>query len=255
MLFNGLPGVKKINKDLPVPFYYQMVQILREVIQDYATTSQTEELILPSESELSEFFQVNRGTVRHALDMLEREGLIYREKGRGTFLRRRRLELDLTQLCSTTEDLKSRGWAPSTRIISVKHLPPRAHIQNALALPDGGLVWEIYRLRLANDEPISLQWSYIPEAFTPGLEGQDLSVSLYDILKNTFGVELKTAEQIVRTRTTTSEEANLLATAEGAPVFEFSRTTFDQYDRPVEYLDAIWRGDRYDLRVRLYCHL
>lgn len=255
MLFDGLPAVKKINKDLPVPFYYQMVQILREAIQDYETKPQTEEKVFPSESELSEFFQVNRGTVRHALDMLEREGLIYREKGRGTFLRRRRVELDLTQLCSTTEDLKSRGWMPGSRLITMKRMLPRVPIQHSLALSEGTMVWEIYRLRLANHEPISLQWSYIPENLTPGLDQRDLNGSLYYILKNSYGIELKAADQIVRTRPTTLEEAELLDTHVGAPVFDFSRTTYDQYDRPVEYLEAIWRGDRYDLRVHLYCNL
>jgi GntR family transcriptional regulator len=255
MLLNGLAAAKRINKDLPVPFYYQMVQILREAIRDYETVSPTEETVFPSESELSEFFQVNRGTVRHGLDMLEREGLIYREKGRGTFLRRRRVELDLTQLCSTTDDLKSRGWIPSSRLISVKQVPPRAHVLHNLALSDGSMVWEIFRLRLANDEPISLQWSYLPETLTPGLDQKDLAGSLYNILSNSYGIELNTADQVVRTRATTLEEAELLDIEEGAPVFEFSRTTFDQFNRPVEYLDAIWRGDRYDLHVRLYCHL
>jgi GntR family transcriptional regulator len=255
MLFNGLPAVKKINKDSPVPFYYQMVQILREAIQDYETNTQAEERTFPSESELSEFFQLNRGTVSHALDMLEREGLIYREKGRGTFLRRRRVELDLTQLSSTTEDLKSRGWVPGSRLISLKRMPPRALVQHNLALSDVALVWEIYRLRLANDEPISLQWSYIPENLTPELDQKDLDGSLYYILKNSYGIELKAADQVVRTRSTTLEEAQLLDTEAGAPVFDFSRTTYDQYDRPVEYLEAIWRGDRYDLRVHLYCSL
>ena len=255
MLLSDLSAIKKINKDLPVPFYYKMVQILREAIEDYKTTSQTEEAVFPSESDLSEFFQVNRGTVRHALDMLEREGLIYRAKGRGTFLRRRRVELDLTQLCSTTEDLTSRGWKPSSKIISLDCVPARAHIQHHLALSEGALVWEIFRLRLADCEPISLQWSYLPESLTPGLDQKDLSGSLYYILKNTYGIELKAADQIVRTRLTTSEEARLLATHEGAPVFDFSRTTYDQYDRAVEYLEAIWRGDRYDLHVHLSCNL
>jgi GntR family transcriptional regulator len=254
MLLDSLPPVKKINKDLPVPFYYQMVQILREAIQDVETPSQSDETAFPSESELSEFFQVNRGTVRHALDMLDREGLIYREKGRGTFLRRRRVELDLTQLCSTTDDLKSRGWVPGSRLISVKRIPPRAHIQHNLALSEGDMVWEIYRLRLADDEPISLQWSYIPESLTQGLDQKDLDGSLYYTLKNFYGIELKAADQIVRTRPTTLEEAELLETREGAPVFDFSRTTFDQYARPVEYLEAIWRGDRYDLHVHLNCN-
>jgi len=255
MLLSDLSAIKKINKDLPVPFYYQMVQILREAIEDYKSASQAEGAVFPSESDLSEFFQVNRGTVRHALDMLEREGLIYREKGRGTFLRRRRVELDLTQLCSTTEDLKSRGWTPSSRIISAKCTPPRAHIQHHLALPEGSLVWEIFRLRMADSEPISLQWSYLPENLTPALDQKELNGSLYYILKNAYGIELKAADQVVRTRSTTLEEAELLDTQEGAPVFDFSRTTYDQYNRPVEYLEAIWRGDRYDLHVRLFSNL
>ena len=253
MLLDGLPTVRKINKELPVPFYYQMAQILREAIQDFTSTSQASETAFPSESELGEFFQVNRGTVRHALDVLEREGLIYREKGRGTFLKRRRLELDLTQLCSTTEDLKLRGWVPGSQIISVKCVPPRAHIAHSLSLPDGMLVWEIFRLRLANDEPISLQWSYIPENITPRLDRKDLNGSLYYILKNAYGIDLRAADQIIRTRLTTAEEADLLDTREDTPVFDFCRTTYDQYDRPVEYLEAIWRGDRYDLRVHLSC--
>ena len=251
MLLSDLSAVKKINKELPVPFYYQMVQILREAIEDYNSASPDDEAVFPSESDLSEYFQVNRGTVRHALDMLEREGLIYRERGRGTFLRRRRVELDLTQLCSTTEDLKLRGWEPGSRLISLKSVPARAHIQHHLALPEDSLVWEIFRLRTADDEPISLQWSYIPSSLTPALDQADLTGSLYYILKNRYGIELKTAQQIVRTRLTTAEEAQLLQTPPCAPVFDFSRTTCDQAGRPVEYLEAIWRGDRYDLHVRL----
>jgi GntR family transcriptional regulator len=252
VLLNDLIGTRRINKDLPVPFYYQVVQILREVIQDYGSVSTTQEVVFPSEYELSELFHINRGTVRHALEMLEREGLIYRERGRGTFLRRRRVELDLTHLCSTTEDLKSRGWTPSSRLLSLKRLPPRAHVQHHLALQDGSLVWEVFRLRLADGEPISLQWSYLPESLTPGLDQKDLSGSLYRILSDVYGLRLNTSDQVVRTRGTTSEEAQLLNIEEGAPVFEFSRTTFDRSERPVEYLDAIWRGDRYDLHVRLH---
>jgi GntR family transcriptional regulator len=109
---------RKIDKGLPVPYYYQIVQILREAIQDLDVSPDGANVEFPSEMELSEYFQVNRGTIRHALQLLEREGLIYREKGRGTFLRRRRVELDLSTLCSTTADLKARGWAPDSRLLS-----------------------------------------------------------------------------------------------------------------------------------------
>jgi len=252
---------QKINKDSPVPFYYQMVMILRELIQelddDKADSSHHDQKPIrlsarfPSESELAEFFQVNRGTVRHALSVLEREGLIYREKGRGTFLRRRRVELDLMSLCSTTEDLQRRGWEPRSVLLELEQISPSTHIQRLLQLVEGNQTWKIYRLRLANDEPISLQWSYIPASLAPGLEQHDLRGSLYYTLKNQYNLTLKTADQTIRTRAATGEEAELLQINEGDALFEITRLTFDAEQRPVEYLDSLWRGDRYDLRVRL----
>ena len=249
-MLNDLLSVRKINKELPVPFYYQIAQILREGVRD-AMNSSEEEMALPSEAELCESFQVNRGTIRHALDQLEHEGLIYREKGRGTFIRRRRLELDLTALCSTTEDLQARGWEPGTTALEVTLISPRPHIRTNLHLAEGQLVWKIYRLRLANQEPISLQWAYIPAVLVPGLDPKNVGGSLYYTLKNSFGIQLKTADEIIRTRAATIEEASLLEINEGDPVFDINRISYDASGWPVEYLESLWRGDRYDFRVRM----
>lgn len=245
-------AARKINKDIPIPYYYQIAQSLREMIEDAGVDSEQGDIALPSEAELCDIYEVTRGTVRHALQVLEREGLIYREKGRGTFLRRRRVQLDLARLCSTTEDMKGRGWMPGTRVLSVKCMIPRPHVQRELRLPKDGQVWEIYRLRLANNEAISLQWAYIPCHMTPGLDKYDLTSSLYYALKNGYGIEMKTADQVIRTRGATLEEAGLLEIAEGDPVFVIERTTCDQNDVPVEHLHSLWRGDRYDLQVRLF---
>lgn len=250
---------QKIDKSSPVPYYYQMVVVLRELIQGIGSESRPDDqrnsdfkpTPFPSESELAEFFDVNRGTVRHALAVLEREGLIYREKGRGTFLRRRRVELDLMTLCSTTEDLKKRGWEPRSLILELSLITPSLHILRSLELAPEEHAWKIHRLRLANGEPISLQWSYIPSRLALGLDHHDLGGSLYYTLKNEYRIELKSAEQTIRTRAATPEEAKLLQVAEGDALFEIWRLTFDQEQRPVEYLDSLWRGDRYDLRVHL----
>lgn len=245
-------SARKINRDLPIPYYYQIIQILRELIQDHEVAVEQGEVLFPSETELADFFQVNRGTIRHALEILEREGLIYREKGRGTFLQRRRVELDLTTLCSTTEDLQARGWSPASQLLELARIIPRPHIQRFLDLPEGETVWLIYRLKLADGEPISLQFSYIPTRLAPNLDPKALSGSLYYNLKNEYGIELKTGDQTIRTRVATREEANLLQIAEGDPVFEITRITFDQDGHPVEYLDSLWRGDRYDFRIHLF---
>ena len=209
------------------------------------------EITLPSESELCDMFAVNRGTIRHALDMLEREGLIYREKGRGTFVRRRRVELDLSYLCSTTEDLRNRGWEPSTEVISINQVTPRSHIHSSLNLSENEKVWEVYRRRLANNEPISLQRTFFPVALMPDLVKKDLTGSFFTLWKELYQIQPSYGEQTIRTRVATSEEAELLKITERDPIFEITRITFDVNGRPFEYLISVWRGDRYDFNVRV----
>ncbi len=110
----------------------------------------------------------------------------------------------------------------------------------------------MYRLRLANDEPISVQRSYIPLRIAPALDQKNLEGSLYYILKNDYGIELKTADQTIRARNASPEEALLLGIAECEAIFEISRVSYDQNGRPIEHLDSLWRGDRYDFHVRLF---
>ncbi len=252
LVFEASLAGRRINKDIPIPYYYQIAQILRDAIADADIDSMEGEIEFLSEADLCKVFDVTRATVRHALEVIEREGLIYREKGRGTFVRRRRLMLDVTTLRSTTEDLKARGWAPGTRVISVKRMIPRPHVRRELRLRNDEEVWEILRLRLANDEPISLQWSYIPCARTADLDQQDLSGSLYRLLESRYGIKPTTADQEVTTRVLTSaQEAELLQIALGDPIFVISRTVYDQNQLPTERLESRWRGDRYSLRSRL----
>ena len=242
---------RRINKDLPVPYYYQIVQILRESIADIEDQDGSQEIPLPSEADLCELFSVNRGTIRHALDMLEREGLIYREKGRGTFVRRRRVELDLSYLCSTTDDLKNRGWEPGTEVISINQVIPRSHIRTSLNLAENEKVWEVQRLRFANEEPISLQRAFLPVKKMPDLIKRDLTKSLFRLWQDAYHIQIRDAEQTIRTRIATSEEAELLQTSECDPIFEITRITYDTNNIPFEYLISIWRGDRYDFYLRL----
>ena len=242
---------RRINKDLPVPYYYQIVQLLKESIADIEN-SDSQEITFPPEVELCSIFSVNRGTIRHALQVLEREGLIYREKGRGTFVRRRRVEVDLSYLCSTTEDMKSRGWEPSTEVLSITQVKPRSHIKNSLRLMDGEKVWEIFRRRYANNESISLQRAFFPVDLLPDFDQKDLvNRSFFDIWEKDYGIYAREGEQTIRTRTATQDEAELLSMEEYDPIFEITRVTYDTNGAPFEYLISVWRGDRYDFFVQL----
>ena len=100
--------MRTINKQSRIPFYYQLADILRDVIQESASETKTE--FLPSENELVQTYQVSRSTVRQALNLLEREGLIHKAKGKGTFIAKHRIRYPLTTMIATTEDMQRRGW-------------------------------------------------------------------------------------------------------------------------------------------------
>lgn len=252
-MLEGALGERGIDKASPVPYYYQIAGLLREAIEDLRAEAgpDDDDIALPSEPALAEHFDVTRGTIRHALTILEREGLIYREKGRGTFVRRRRVELDLTTLGSITEDMARHGWTPSYRLLGVQAIRPGQRAQAALGVNAEETVWRIQRLRLADAEPVSVEDSFIPQRLAPDLDRQDLTSSLYDLLQSRYGFRLQVAEQTIRIRTADPGEARLLEAAEGSAVFVITGVIREAGGSPVEYSHSVWRGDRYDLQVRL----
>lgn len=240
-----------IDKSIPIPYYYQIVEVLRDAIEESVFGNEDDLIALPSEPELSNLFSVNRGTIRHALQILENEGVIRKEKGKGTFARRLRLKMDLSILQSTTEEIKRRGWRPITRLINIKKSKPNMRMRDALQIADTDLVWEILRLHSANDEPISIQRAMIPIKLMPNLDQKDLEDSLYKIWKTEYQLTPDRGEQTIRTRLPLDDEMKMLQIDKENPVFEIIRVTYSQQDIPIEYLKSIWRGDRYDFSVNL----
>ncbi len=115
-----------IDRSSHLPYYEQLVELLRHEI--VAQQARNEVFQLPSENELAERYGLSRATVRHALDELERDGWIFRQKGVGSFAPARRFEQDLTLLVSTTEDMRQRGWSLVTRVISLAQEPAHVHV-------------------------------------------------------------------------------------------------------------------------------
>ena len=238
-----------IDKNTPLPYYQQLADLLRHEIGERQGEARVYQL--PSENELGERHGISRATVRHALDVLERDGWIYREKGRGSFAAVRRVEQELTALVSTTEDMRRRGWSLVTRVISLEQVPAPTHVAHALEMAAGGPVYELQRLRIVNNEPLSLQTAYLPVALCSRLEENDLSLSLFRLLETRYGLRLWTAHGVLRARTATTLEAQALGVREDTPVLYMERTTYEAGGAAVEYLEAVWRGDRYDVRVTL----
>ena len=242
---------KVVDKRSKIPYYYQLADILREMIKNSAhvNTPNTSATLMPSELELVKIHRISRATVRQAFDLLEREGLIYREKGKGTFVATVRNRYNLTTLIPITEDIVRRGWVPSVHVISLKVLAPPQPI--SIALRGAEEVYEVGRLRLANNEPISIQWSYLPVKICPGLTEADVSGSLTEVLESRYGLRMWTAHDILRARLATATEAKLLQIAPKSPVIYMERITFSPDETPLEFMESVWRSDKYDFEFNL----
>jgi GntR family transcriptional regulator len=241
--------VSVIDKRLAIPYYEQLAELLRRQIGE--RIARGEVYRLPSENELARRHGISRATVRHALDVLERDGWIYREKGVGSFAAVRRVEHELTRLVSTTEDMRQRGWALVSKVVSLEQVTAPPHVARALELTEGARVYVLCRLRIVDDAPLCVQTAHLPAHLCPALEENDLTSSLYRLLESRYGLRLWTAQETLRARGATHWEARLLQVREGAPVMYTERVTYASTGVPVEYLEAVWRGDRYDFKVTL----
>jgi GntR family transcriptional regulator len=238
-----------IDKTSSTPYYLQLSEILRLEISERQSPREIHQL--PSENELAALQGITRATVRRALDVLERDGWIYREKGKGSFAAVRRVEHELTQLVSTTEDMRKRGWTLNTRLVSVEKMPAPPGVAHSLELPEGALCYRLCRLRLVEDEPISIQIPYLPIALCPDLEKNDLTRSLYRLLETRYGLRLWMGHETLRARCALPHEEEMLGVPKCTPVMYMERVTYDVTGQAVEYLEAVWRGDRYDFDVSL----
>lgn len=205
---------------------------------------------LPTERELADTFGVSRLTVRRALDRLEGDRLVYRIQGAGTFVSERPITKTI-EFTSFSEDMRSRGLTPGSRLLDAVQVPAGARIGYALAISPADPVARIRRVRSADGAPICLETSHLPLALTPGLLEEPLDGSLYALLESRFRIRLERADQIIRATVLDPEEAELLQAMPLSPALLVERTAYDQRGRAVEVAKSLYRGDRYSYELAI----
>jgi GntR family transcriptional regulator len=239
-----------IVRDNFLPYYYQLYEILRTKILDGEWKPGA---ILPSESELVEKYNLSRTTVRQSLDMLVNEGLIHRQRGRGTFVSNPTIEQGLSRIISFTEDMRQREMEPNTVILSSELIPAPNEIAEALQITPGEEVTQLERLRLADSEPMSIEESYLIHRLCPGVLKYDYSRrSLRQTLSSDYNIHLVYARQKIRATTATRIQAQKLLVLPGTALLFIERISFTEQKIPVEFLRTYYRGDRYTLYNELH---
>ena len=240
---------RTIDRTSPLPFYYQLKQILLSDLSDRELSPGDR---LPGDHELCQTYRVSRTVVRQALAELETEGVIERVKGRGTFVAQPKTPEHLVQsLTGLYEDVAARGSHLRSEVRRQEVVPADEQIAMLLELPPGSDVIVIERLRFVDDEPWVLATTYLPYDVAPGLLSDDLTdQSLYALLEHTYGVALTHGRRGVEAAVAHDNLAEALALEPGAPVLVL-RSTSNAGDRPVEVFVAYHRGDRSRFEVTL----
>lgn len=240
--------MKKINKKSRIPLYYQLMDIIVKMIE---VENLKENDKLPSERELCEQYDVSRSTVRQAIQELEKEGYIYREHGKGTFVSPKKLKQDLLGFYSFTEEMKKMGKKPTSKVLNFKVIKCNEKIAKKMKLEIGDKVYEFTRLRLADNEPMMLETSYVPCNRFLDLTKKELQEKpMYDIFTGKYDASFTRAEEIFQSVLTRRFEAELLKYSEDFPSMMIERITYEK-DVIIEYTKGIVRGDRFKFHVIL----
>jgi GntR family transcriptional regulator, N-acetylglucosamine utilization regulator len=242
-----------IDRHSGIPLFLQLTQALRATL----TLSVQEGTLKPgdfftTEKAVCERFGVSTITAKRALDDLEAEGVLMRQRGRGTYVAHPRVTQVLDHFYRFTTEMRARGLKPTWKNLYIGVGTPEPLVAETLGIPMLEKVTRLERLRMLNDEPFFAENSYLPQSLFPGLEGQDHeSIALYDILGQKYKLQpvrcRQTFEPILLDRRT----ARLLQARTGDPGMLVEHRAFSAEGVPLEYSRGVIRGDRCRLTVDL----
>lgn len=241
-----------LDESSPLPVYYQVYEGLRGMLESAGDPAIAPGTKLPTERAMAAELGIARATLRQALTRLENDGLVTRRQGDGTYVAEALIRHDINRLQGFTRELTARGKRVRSRLLSFKTTAAPAKLRDTLGVgagPDEAI--ELRRVRLLDDEPVTLETVWLPRHRAARLVEFDLNHhSLYDALHAIGVVPVRGREEL--TATTLDEfEASHLDQRSGAPALHISRVTFDDAGQCVECVKTIIRADRFMIQTSL----
>jgi GntR family transcriptional regulator len=235
--------IAPLDRQSPLPLWAQLLADLRRRVAagEFAEG-------FPTDEELRRVYQVSRQTVREAARRLQAEGVIVRQRGRGSALAGSVLEQPLQALYSLARTAEDLGLVEHSEVLAL-HQEQAGACAEPLGVGAGTDVVYVERLRFVGDEPLSLHRSWFPAALAQGLLGCDLSTgSLYDALVSACGVRVTGGWERIRPGIPSPELRRRLKVPKAGAVFETERLAIAG-TVPAEWRQSVIRGDRYSLRA------
>ncbi|HAC5573502.1 TPA_asm: UTRA domain-containing protein [Listeria monocytogenes] len=240
--------MKKLNKSSSTPLYMQLKNQLQEKIEQDMSVGD----LLLTETEIEKMYHVSRMTVRKAIEELVNEGIVSKQQGKGTFVSQTKTTQGLGRIFSWSEEMKLQHKESKTISVEISAAIPSKKIRTALQLGKHEEVTCIRRVREIDGEPVAIMINYLRAKYVPGLLENGLkSDSLYHNLEEIYHISLVHADEIITARLSTPIESALLAVPEDSAVLHVRRTSYMKGNTPVEVVDMVARGDRYQYLAEL----
>ena len=238
-----------VDKSSSVPVYVQIEDEIKEKIKrrEYVPGGE-----LPTERELTELFGASRMTIRQAISNLVHKGVLYRIPGRGAFVSKEVIEKKL-EIESFSEDMRKRGLTPGSNVIQFEKINPSDEVREKLQLSEDEKIYFLNRLRLADNEPIAIEYCYLPEKFFPNITKYNMvNCSLYTIMKEEYDIHFNYMKQSIKAGNLSRNDAEkLLGKSKGVGLFS-ERMIYNIEEVPVEYTKTIYNADRYSFNMTLF---
>lgn len=230
------------------PLYCQLAEI---ILNEIKTKDLKENDKIPTEREYCEKYNLSRATVRQAIGYLEQKGYIYKIQGKGTFVSSRLMKQKLLKFYSFTEEMKKQGKKPASKILSFKLKKADEKISKELNIIAGSKIYELIRLRIADEETVMYEKTYLPAEKLENLSKKELSESpLYDILQNKYGITFTKATERFSVLSADKKISEILFIQENSPLIKLQRWTYVGMEI-IEYTVSYLRGDRFEFEVDL----
>jgi GntR family transcriptional regulator len=241
--------MKKTNQS-SIPKYIQIYDWLHSLIRRQRIRVGD---MLPPENELAARFEVNRMTVRKALNKMVVEGMIVREQGNGTFLLSdspKELVYNLEVSTGFYADMQRYGVTPGMELLRSEVIQADERTARILNLEDDSRVISLEYLFFGNEEPVMFEECYLPYSDFYELLDYDLNQLRYPLMKEKYHVVPSQANQSFSAVMTTDKQQTLFRSPSPLPCLLLECTMFDAAGIPIDHGTYLYRGDRYKFNVQ-----
>lgn len=238
-----------IDRTSYIPLYVQVVDALNQTISTAKIGDQ-----LPGETELCKIFDVSRTVIRQALSTLEKDGLIIKKKGIGTFVAQPKLQQSWFQkLTGFHQNYEAQGYHTYSQVLQQELMPAPSQLAEKLHMETGDDLIAIKRLRFVDDEPIAIVTAHIPYEMFPKLLHTDLTQqSLYNYLEAEYNIKIARGHRTFEAVLADDTEAELLSIDEGSALLLLDSVSYLADGTPFEHYKAVHRGDRSRFELEVY---